>query len=169
MPTTDLWKRWLLVERHRELLGVMRACPGLRTQAVDVEFSSATSFLGGDHLDLAARCLDDAERALLAERCRRREEDVRYRAMGERLARWERRIPPIHPCGEDAVLDYLAGMRAAMHNDDPAEFERLAGKIRSRVAQELRFEAENYETFPGSAREAYKLRRQADRYEAMQL
>jgi len=74
-------------------------------------------------------------------------------------------VPPdIHPSTRSIIAEYLAEMHLAA-DDDPALVAKLAGFICYRVAQELRFEAENCE----SARdfhEAYRLRRQADRFEA---
>jgi hypothetical protein len=72
-------------------------------------------------------------------------------------------IPPIHPCGEEAVSSCLCQMRDAI--DNPAEVVRLAAKIRNRVVQELLFEAESAES-AHCFKIAYRLRHQAERFRA---
>jgi hypothetical protein len=52
--------------------------------------------------------------------------------------------------------------------DDMAEITRLVGMIRDRVVDELRWEAEKMaDKLVGDFKEAYRLRRQADRFEVM--
>jgi hypothetical protein len=71
-------------------------------------------------------------------------------------------VPPIHPCGHKVVHSYFAQMRDAV--DNPAEVARLAGMIRARVVQD-RWQAESAES-AGPFKDAWRLRRQADGFEA---
>jgi hypothetical protein len=71
-------------------------------------------------------------------------------------------VPPLHRCAEQSIYFAFDQMRDAVNN--PPEVVRLVRKVCSRVALELRFEAENAETVK-DYRSAYRLRRQADRFE----
>jgi hypothetical protein len=73
------------------------------------------------------------------------------------------RVPPeIHPSAQYAIGWWHIEMRDAM--DDPAEVMRLAAKVRHRIVDELRWEAVKYAS-AYDYRQAYRLRRRADRYE----
>jgi hypothetical protein len=77
-----------------------------------------------------------------------------------------RHVPPIHPCGEEHVHSCLCQMRSAV--DNPAEVVCLAAEVRNRVVWELLFEAESVESSrcPSCFKDAYRLRRQAERFRA---
>jgi hypothetical protein len=72
----------------------------------------------------------------------------------------------LHPCGDQAIHEYFSEMREAV--DDPPRVLELIRRACNRVAQELRWEAENAETFPTpiNLRHSHRLRRLADKYEA---
>jgi hypothetical protein len=72
----------------------------------------------------------------------------------------------IHPCGAEDIHRRLLQMRDAV--DNPAEVVRFAAKVRDRVVQELLFAAESVESSHcrGCFKEAYQLRRQAERFRA---
>ena len=50
--------------------------------------------------------------------------------------------------------------------EDPILVMPIRRRLRHITARELRYMAENLETFPGRRKEAYRLRRQVDRFEA---
>lgn len=157
----DTWKKALLLERINELSAIYRTdFEYCSTWRVCEELDWAAALLRSCRLDEAELQCERAERALLAERRRQRER----RAMYDLIEAWQLRIPrDLHPWGQDAVYSYLAEMRDAV--DNPAEVARLASMVRDRVVQELRREAANAET-AGFFKDAYRLRRQADRFEA---
>jgi hypothetical protein len=74
-----------------------------------------------------------------------------------------RHVPPVHPCGAEEIRWLFVEMCEAV--DDPSRVVQLAARVRRRVVQELRWEAESAES-ARAWRDAYKLRRQADRFEA---
>jgi hypothetical protein len=76
------------------------------------------------------------------------------------------RVPPdIHPSARWNIDHDFSEMREAVVIDDHARIVRLIAKVRDRIVDELRWEAEKYQTVR-KHREAYRLRRRADRYEA---
>lgn len=74
------------------------------------------------------------------------------------------RVPPeVHPSARGIIGEYLAEARSVV--DDPAAVTCPLGKVRRRIVDELRWEAEKYASVDDH-REAYKLRQRADRFEA---
>jgi hypothetical protein len=68
----------------------------------------------------------------------------------------------MHPSSSFIIHHKFTEMRDAV--DDPARVMQLMAAVRERIVQELRWEAENYQTVR-KYREAYRLRRRADRFE----
>jgi hypothetical protein len=83
--------------------------------------------------------------------------------MHEFIETLSRHIPSIHPSARGWIDDWILDMRAAVN--DPAEVVRLAIKVRKSVVEELRWEAEKVASV-GYFKDAYRLRRQADRFES---
>ena len=186
----ETWRCNLLAHRYNELGAACRADRELYSEDVRSELEQAawhlerliehsklpvwhdaeTTAVRG-HLFEAEHCVEKAERLFLAQRARvvwhrSPAYAARCRFMYQFIETLRLHIPPIHPCGEEAVYSYFAEMRDA--TDDPPEVARVAAMIRDRVVQELRFEAESIESSrcPGCYRDAYRLRRQADRFDA---
>jgi hypothetical protein len=75
---------------------------------------------------------------------------------------FKRRIPPLHPLGEVTIHEWLSEMQFAADIGATKEVVRLFKLVRDKIQLELHWEAEDWET--GNAyREAYQVRRQADR------
>jgi hypothetical protein len=75
------------------------------------------------------------------------------------------RVPPdIHPSARWNIDHDFSEMREAVAVDDHAHVVLLMAYVRDRVVDELRWEAEKYRTVR-KYREAYRLRRRADRFE----
>jgi hypothetical protein len=168
---SDTWKKALLAERIRELGVICRTQFDHTAWRVWGELDFAAAMLKGERLVEAEFQCERAERALLAERRGRRER----RAMYDLIEAWQLRIPrDLHPYGLTIAHEYLAEMRnvaayssageIAPHEAE-REIARLAGLIRRRVVDELRWHAEK-EASGGYYKDAYRLRRQADRFEA---
>jgi hypothetical protein len=167
----DAWKKALLAERIRELGVICRTQFDHTAWRVWEELDFAAALLKGERLVEAEFQCEKAERALLAERRRL----LKRRAMYDLIEAWQLRIPrDLHPYGLTIAHEYLAEMRnvaaysssgeIAPHEAE-REIARLAGLIRRRVVDELRWHAEK-EASVGYFKDAYRLRRQADRFEA---
>lgn len=76
------------------------------------------------------------------------------------IRRWPR---DLHPCAKAHLHELFSEMRAAV--DDPVRVVALTARVR-RVVQELPWEAEDAES-TRAFRDAYRLRRQADRIEGV--
>jgi hypothetical protein len=169
---SDTWKKALLAERIRELAAIYRTdFAYCSTWRVCEELDWATALLRSGRLVEAEFQCERAERAFLAERGRQRER----RAMYDLIEAWQLRVPrDLHPYGLTIAHEYLAEMRnvaayssageIAPHEAE-REIARLAGLIRRRVVSELRWDAEKHQSV-GYHKDAYRLRRQADRFEA---
>jgi hypothetical protein len=167
----DTWKKALLAERIRELDVICHAQSD-HTAAWRAweELDFATAMLKGDLLVEAEFGCEKAERALLAERHRVRE----HRSMYDLIEAWGLRIPrDLHPYGLTIAHEYLSEMRNVVAyssageiapHEAEREIVRLAGMIRRRVVSELRWDAEKHRSV-GYHKDAYRLRRQADRFE----
>jgi hypothetical protein len=164
----DTWKKALLAERIRELGVICRTWFDHTAWRVWEELDFAAAMIKGERLVEAEFQREKAERALLAELLMRR-------AMYDLIEAWQLRIPrDLHPYGLTIAHEYLAEMRnvaayssageIAPHEAE-REIARLAGLIRRRVVGELRWHAEK-EASVGYHKDAYRLRRQADRFEA---
>lgn len=76
------------------------------------------------------------------------------------------RVPPeIHPSAQAIIGEYFGEMRDAADRGLPHQVIDLIGRIRWRIVDELRWEAEKSISC-GDYREAYKLGHRADRVEA---
>ncbi len=76
------------------------------------------------------------------------------------------RVPrEIHPSARVIIGEWLGDMRMAADAGDMREVARLVRMVRAKIVDELRWEAVKYET-ARDGREAYRLRRRADRFEA---
>jgi len=148
-----------------------RADPEHNPAPAYYELNCAIVFLEGWRLDAVAECLHDAEQAFHTERRRLQEwraPAVQARLQGYRefVERLRLHIPlTIHPYGKMIAGEYLIRMRDAALADDATEFARLAGMITRRVVDELRWHAEK-EASVGYHRDAWRLRRRADRFAA---
>jgi len=100
---------------------------------------------------------------------------LKRRSMYDLIEAWGLRIPrDLHPYGLTIAHEYLTEMRnvaayssageIAPH-EAGREIARLAGLIRRRVVDELRWDAEKHRSV-GYFKDAYRLCRQADRFEA---
>ena len=76
------------------------------------------------------------------------------------------RVPrDIHPMACRFIHEDICEMREAVAVDDHAHVVLLMANVRERIVDELRWEAVKYQTVR-KHREAYRLRRRADRFEA---
>jgi hypothetical protein len=74
------------------------------------------------------------------------------------------RVPrDIHPAARRFIHEDFGEMREAV--DDPARVMHLIAKVRDRIASELRWEAKKFASVR-DFKDAYRLRRQADKFEA---
>ena len=74
------------------------------------------------------------------------------------------RVPrDIHPAAHEIIHWDLCEMREAV--DDPARVMQLIAKVHHRIASELRWEAVKHASVR-DFKDAYRLRRQADKFEA---
>jgi hypothetical protein len=79
-----------------------------------------------------------------------------------------RRVPSdIHPMSRAYIQEDLCAMHDVV--DDPVEVTRLITNVRNRIVREWRWEAEMHANDFHDFREAYKLRRRAERFEASAL
>lgn len=69
----------------------------------------------------------------------------------------------IHPMALQFIHEDLGEMREVV--DDPARVMQLVAKVRHRIVDELRWEAEKFASVR-DFKDAYRLRRQADKFEA---
>src|SRR4051794_36280857 len=148
---------------------VYRTNPGLNMEPVWYELNCTIVFFQGGDLDKAESQLHEAE--CVFHTCQRRlqiRRSPRWRALREFHSRLRKHIPSIHPCGGRAVHEHLLDMMEAADDDNVDEVARLVRKIVDRVTQELHWEAESIESSRcrGCHKEAYYLRRQADRFAA---
>jgi hypothetical protein len=170
LPIAVAWKQALLLERVRELRAICCTQFDHTAWRVDEALDQALAHLRAGRLDAAEHHCERAEHVLLAVRRRLLER----RALYDLIEQWQLRIPrDLHPYGRTIAHEYLAEMRNVIdysHGGDLAPHEvereivRLAGLIRRRVVSELRWAAEK-EASVGYFKDAYRLRRQADRFE----
>jgi hypothetical protein len=80
------------------------------------------------------------------------------------------RVPydSIHPSSQCNVWHDICAMREmAHHGDDPAHIIKLMANVRHRIARDLRWAADDCAKF-GHFKEAYRLRRRANKFEVLQ-